>query len=375
MQSLIKFTIVFIVVFLSIKTKGQVTISASSFNLYNVTPSSVCQIIVLNLGSEGQVYIEAKVLNSANEQLMTVVTNPFTLKQGLNNILPSQISFSNIQYASSNQSNFLKVNHRLPSGIFQYCVKIIPISNLEEGDEYCIDVETNEDWMMYLVFPSDQEILETKTPLLIWMHNEPFNILAPGEFYRMLLVEVYDDQNGESAILSNPPLFIKNYVNKHQVQYPLDAPDLEGGKRYAWKVQKIAKNNIVSQTEAWEFSIAMPEDDNDLMFVTMKRKLDGSYYNVKNDRIFFGFKERYNMKNISPTILNGKNEIVKPDLNKVSRDDQEIDTEVVDNNVIKVAGYNQFELDLLPYKLKKGFYMLMVNNDKNEVYKLKFYVE
>lgn len=371
-----KISFIFLITAFCIKPSiGQVTISSSSFNMYNVTPSSMCQVIIINSGDGGQVYLEAQILNSANEKLFVVTTNPIELKKGLNNILPSQISYSNIHYSTSNQGNFLKVNHRLSSGIFQYCVRVIPLSRIEEGDEYCQDVETNEDWMMYLVFPADQEEIETKSPLLMWMHNEPFNILAPGEFYRMLLVEVMDGQQGEGAIQSNIPLFIKNYVDKHQVQYPFDAPKLEEGKKYAWKVQKIAKGNVVSQTETWEFNLAKEEKVKDLMFVALKRELDGSYYNVINDRIYFRFTEKYNLKNIKCSILNNKNEEIQPDLGKVKRLDEEIKSEKIAAEIIKNKGFNQFELDLLPYNLKKGFYILKVANDKNEDYKLKFYVE
>lgn len=373
--NLLKLTL-FVIFFSNLNTGySQTIITSSKFTAYNVTPSDMVQIMVVNNGNEITMYLEAQITNSANEKILMVTTTPFLLKKGVTNIQSNQFSLSSVNYSSSEQGSFLKINKRLPAGNFNYCVRILPTTSNEDGDEYCQDFDSNDNGILLLVFPPDGEEIETKTPQLMWMHNEPFNLLATGEYFRLVLVQLDEGQTAESGIQIKPPFYIKNNVNQHQVQYPFDAKKLEEGSRYGWKIQKMANGAVVNQTEAWEFKIHKEDVSKDMMFVALKRELDGSYYNVKNERIFFKFDEKYNQKNIACVIMNNKNEEIKPDLGKVNHADEEVDIESMSNEIIKNTGYNQFELDLMPYRLKKGFYFLKVVNNKNEDYKLKFYVE
>jgi hypothetical protein len=98
--------------------------------------------------------MEAQVRNAANEPLLTVKTNAFTLNQGINNPLPNVISFASTQYSASNQGEYLRTQNKLPSGAYTYCIRIYPVTNIESGDEYCESIDANEDAYLYLVYPS-----------------------------------------------------------------------------------------------------------------------------------------------------------------------------------------------------------------------------
>lgn len=352
---------------------AQMTITSSRVGEYNLSPSDMVQIMVLNNGNEGQFIIEAQLVNSTKEKLITVTTNPFILNKGLNNLQNN--SFANISYSNSAQASFLKVNKRLPTGKFTYCVKIIPVTQFEDGDEYCQDFDTHDNNMLYLVYPPDEEIIETKTPVLIWIHNEPFNLLSADESYRLVMVELDKNQSAESGIQMKTPIFIKNNLTQHQVQYALDAKKLEEGKTYGWKIQKISNGAVVNETEAWKFGINKEEQPKDFMFATMKKELDGTFYVVQNERVFFTFKEKYEPTSIKCKIFDEKNKEVVPNLNKAEKKEGEVNSRAVGEMEIKKSGFNQFELDLQPYQLKSGYYVLEVLNEKKERFKLKFYVD
>lgn len=354
---------------------AQISITSSRASMYNVAPSDLVQIMVFNNGAETNFYIEAQLVNSSNEKLLSVVTSPFLLKKGMNNLTSSQLNISAVNYSSSTQANFLKINKRLPTGNFKYCVRIIPVTQFEDGDEYCQEFDANDNGMLYLIYPSDEEEIETKNPLLMWMHNEPFNLLAPGESFRLLLVELEKNQSAESGIQMKSPIFMKNNLTQHQVQYALDAPKLEEGKHYGWKVQKILNGSVVNETEAWKFSLKEEVKPTDFMFATLKKELDGSFYVVQNERIFFTFKEKYEPVTIKCKIFDEKNKEVIPNLNKAESKEGEVKTRAVSELSLKKSGFNQFELDLQPYQLKSGYYILEVLNEKKERFKLKFYVE
>jgi len=350
---------------LSVLGYTQVSILNANINEYNITPNSLSQISVSNSGASGTAIIEVVLLNTANQTLLTAKSTPLEIKSGVTIFGYHNLKFSSIIYATSPQGNFVKNIHRLPSGGFNYCVKLTPIVGIEDGDELCQSISAVEDENLYLINPNDEDVIETVTPILLWMHTEPFNLLSPGEFFRMTLAEVKTGQAPAEAILINNPIFVKNHVSKHQVQYPLDAKKLAFGKTYAWMVQKISNGNILASTEIWSFSLENKPNPKEHMYIALKTKLDGSVYYVQDDMVYFRFDERYKSSAVDCKIYNEKREVITPSLSNEQENEEDV----------KAAGYNSYEMDLKPYKLKKGYYTLEALNEKKEKYYLKFYVE
>lgn len=346
--------------------QSQVSIVNTNLNEFNVTPNGLSQITIFNGGSSGNVTIEVSVFNSANNLLVELKSNPVVLKSGNNTFGAHNLSFSSVIYASSPQGNYIKNQHRLPSGSYNHCVRVIPMGNIEEGDDYCQSIDAVSDEFLYLINPADEQVIETPTPVLVWMHNEPFNLLTQGEFFRLTLVELGLDQKATDGLISNVPVFVSNQVTKHQLQYPFDAPALVNGKRYGWQVQKISNGNIIASTEAWEFSLANRPGPHSQVYVALKTALDGTHYQVRDDRVFFRFDERYQSSGVNCRIVQSDGKVIEPQLENSNEEDA---------NESKSAGYNCYELDLKPYGLKKGYYTLEVRNEKNKKYLLKLYVE
>lgn len=343
----------------------QLSILNANFNEYNITANSLSQISVNNIGASGLVKIEIVLTNSANVRLLSAVSLPVEVKQGLTVFGSHSLPFESISYGTTPQAQYVKTTHRLSSGGFNYCVRIIPLTIIETGDENCQSINVSEDYQLFLINPIDEDVIESSTPILMWMHTEPFNLLGEGEFFRMILVEVKTGQEPDEAILSNVPIFVKSYVAKHQVQYPLDADKLEKGKTYAWHVQKIANGAILSSSEVWSFSLEKLKATKH-SYVIVKKKLDGTVHKVFDKKIYFRFDERYKTSaSLVCAVYNGKRELIEPTLKN----------EHTSQVAIPSAGYNGYELDLKQYRLKKGFYTLEVSNEKKEKFLLKFYVD
>lgn len=360
-----KLLVVLLFGFISQESTAQLTIVNANVTPFNISPNGLCQLTIMNPSSQVTAVVEAQLRNAANNQLIKVVTTPVILKKGITSLRPYQYSFQSVVYSGSNQANYLKTHNKLPSGNYQYCARISVVNNSEDIDDYCQEIDATDQSFLYLVFPEDKEEIETKNPILMWMHSEPFNVLSQGEFFRMVVVELGGHQGPEAGIISNPPCYLKNYLSRHQAQYPFDAKALEPGKRYGWQVQKISNGTVVATTEAWEFTMAKEDEPIDHRYVSLKRKLDGGAYPIQNDRLFFRFDERYTGNQLRVNIYNEQMVLIQP---SVKNQDLE--------NAInaKEQGYNRYELDLLPYKLKKGYYLLVVKNEKQQQYKLKFYV-
>ncbi|MBA3680480.1 MAG: hypothetical protein H0W73_04850 [Bacteroidetes bacterium] len=346
-------------------SSAQTKIVSSSFSSYNVSAESMCGINISNNAGEISVTIESKITNVQGTELIKVTSNPITLKNGVFNSLQLGLKVANINYQNTSVAEFVRIYHQLPSGKYNYCVSI----NINDGvgDELCDDIESESSSFLTLINPIDKDTLEIYNPVLIWNHSETFNILQQGEFYRMIVTEIKKDQNAESAINVNNALFQQNFLSKHDVLYPFDAPKLQTGGRYAWQVQKVANGVITNKTEAWEF-VFKSKTDVVPMVVEITPKLNVSPYIVVDDKICFLFKEEYSStdQKLNAVILNAKGEEVK-----IKRESGKN----VANSNIKQTGSNRYEVNLFGLGLKEGNYLLKIFNEKDQAFLLKFIIQ
>lgn len=348
---------------------SQLSITHATVNSFNITPQGLVQVSVLNSTSVShQLHLEAWLSNNSNQPILKVITRDFTVKPGLNLINPSEISFVQTQYGSNQQAEFVRTQHTLPSGYFKYCARLVAKGTIETTDEYCDEIESSVNTFLYLVHPYDKDTIETKYPLLLWNHSEPFNLLAPGESFRLILVELNTGQSPEAGVTANRPLFMKNNLLTHSINYPMDAGELKEGKRYAWQVQKMANGNIINKTEAWEFTIAQPKENKPTKYALLNKKSDAGFYLVADNTLYFRFEEDYTGGKIDIKILDENHKVISTNVNNESSKGR---TNEVN---LKVSGYNRYELNIENLKLKKGYYFLEVLNEKKQKYKLKFYV-
>ncbi|MBL0048936.1 MAG: hypothetical protein IPP32_12665 [Bacteroidetes bacterium] len=343
-------------------SNAQISILSSGINSYNVTPQSIVQINVMNNDAETMVFLESKIFNSANELLLNLKTQPFLLRKGMNSLSGFKFQFSNVDYSSSKQAEYIKNTHTLPSGKYNACYTLIQLGG-EPGDEYCIDLESDISSFLTLISPMDKDTIDTPNPMLVWTHSEPFNLLAPGEYFRMLVTDLLSDQSTEAGVITNTPLFMKNYMTSHQLLYPYDAKELQPGKHYAWQVQKISNGIIIAKSEAWEFVLAKEKVKSDMKYVRLKKSLDPGYYYAENNKVFFVFDEEYTSDKIQCSIYDDRMKEIKP-TTKTDSENPKID--------LKEFGFNKFCIDLNDLKIKSGFYTLSIKNSKNETFLLRF---
>jgi len=345
---------------------AQITILNTNLNSMNVTPQSLCQVSIMNgSGAETQAVLEAKLMNNAGENILTVKTMPFSLAAGMNNGISLNYSIETNQYGINGQAEYVRNTHILPSGNFKYCVSVVALPE-GEGDDLCEDIVSDISSFLTLVYPNDMDTLETVNPVLTWSHSEPFNILSPGDHFKIVVVELNNDQSAEAGIQVNLPVYFKDFVAAHQVPYPYDAKNLQEGRRYGWQVQKISNGTIIDKTEAWEFTIRKNILTPDNKYTTLKKKADGTVYYAANEKIFFRFTEDHPGGDLRLKILNSKLEEITPEA-KNDKTEHSI--------TAKSGGANYYEIDLSSMNLKKGFYELQVFDAKNEKYILKFKVD
>lgn len=351
--------------------RAQVTVVSAALTAFNVTPASTCQVTLMNAQGETNVSLVATIHNSSGELLLEVRTLPFPVRAGVNVVQPQTLQFSSSTYAASPQGNFLQSQKQLPSGLFKHCVRVLNGGG-EVDDEYCQDIEPDNNSFLSLVSPFDRDTIDSKTPVLTWTHSEPFNLLTPGESFRLVLVKLGVGQDPEAAVIANTPHFIHNNLFRHDLQYPFNAPALKEGETYAWQVQKMSAGGqgVIAKTEAWRFTVRRPAEAKDNKYSVLKKKPDAGYYLASNNKIFFCFDEAYGGGKIACMIYDERHKPVDPGPeNEAQKEAGKPALEV------KTNGYNRYEVDLDALDLKTGYYFLEVVNGKKEKYILKFYVE
>lgn len=350
---------------------AQVSVTGSTLTPYVVTPSTICNVTLLNSQAETSVSMEVTISNSAGEVLLRVRTGSFRVGNGVTVVQPSMFTITQTTFSASTQATFIQSNKQLPSGIFKHCVHVLNASG-ETDDEFCQDLESDNNSFLNLVYPADRDTIETTTPILTWIHSEPFNLLTPGESFRIVLVKLNAGQDAEGAVASNQPLAILPNLFRHDVQYPFDAAKLVEGQTYAWQVQKMAAGgqSIIAKTESWQFTIKSNVPVAENKYAVLKKKPDGGFYTAANNKLFFRFEEDYRGDKLNCVIYDEKHQAINPaPENEGKKAENESGVEVKNN------GLNRFEIDLDALHLKTGFYYLEVKNEKNELFVLKFYVE
>ena len=350
---------------------SQVSVVSINVQPFNIVPEALLNVGIMNNGDNQQVRLITQLSNSSGAVLLSVKSEPFQLTKGLNSGLSGDRKTTSVEYASGQQSAYLKTTHNLPSGRYKLCSSVISLQLSEQLDDFCDELEADFNQYLYLVNPLDNDTVESKNPLLSWTHSEPFTILNQGEFYRMIVSEIKKGQSPEEALSVNSPVMIKNYLKEHQVQYPYDAKELKDGMSYAWQVQKMGDGVVINKTETWKFNIRPVPEIVTLKYVALKKQLDGAFYQANDGKVYFKFSEDYNGSGtLKFTLTNSKLKQMEVSIVKDAATDEK--EPGIPGVKLKKLGDNRFDLDL--NSLRSDFYTLEIKNEKKETFYLKIFL-
>lgn len=283
--------------------------------------------------------------------------------EGTHQILLSSGKVASRRYFNTPESSFLEANGRLPTGIYSVCYRLSGNALSEINETYCESIDHLFDSYLFLIFPGNNDTISSIYPSLIWQNSYP--IESAVSQFQITVVSILSGQSSDDAILSNTPVFMKSNLSSYTVQYPFDADKLEAGKAYAWQVVELNENIITNRSETWVFYIAEEAKNFDVPYVKTSRDLSSAAVKSINGRVGFTMSEKYYSEVIDCIVQNDKGEIIIDNL---------IDDNMYLTN-IKKEGENQYLLDISDYKLRKGYYLLIMRNEKNDEFKVRFYVD
>ncbi|MFH1320491.1 MAG: hypothetical protein ABII90_07555 [Bacteroidota bacterium] len=219
--------------------------------------------------------------------------------------------------------------------------------------------------MMYpptLLFPFDNDTIKAEPVIFTWVPPFP---LYPGQTitYGLRITEVLEGQKPIPAITANFLFFSTEEIEFTQFAYPGDARPLTPGLRYAWQVVAFNSRNITGYSPVWSFVVSeqLPEDKyigKPSMWISLSEEPGMQFYNIDSETLSFKYYETYNDADAS---LN------------YSICDAADNSRVLSGKTdpLSVAkGYNAYGIDISG--LNPGNYSLVVKNEKNKKYYLRF---
>ncbi len=312
-----------------------------------------------------RVYLELNLVEtSTNRPVLNAVTNSILLPVG--NQLLQYSSWTPVQYNITNPSyQGFAATEFLPVGDFIVCYRLHEL--LGDGHnnlaEECERIQVEPLSPPQLVYPANQEAIETSTPVFNWIAPAPLNLFT-GIQYELELTEMYSGQTEADAVQQNIPLLIQSGISSTSYPYTAGAPQLETGKKYAWRI--LAKNNdaIVGRSEAWWFTLKEPGKgiiySNDQPFVKLKKGDQLSYAIAENELKFEYVNETsdtvWNVKVFDISAAN-RREITLP------LDSTRLQTGV---NLVRLPA------ERMESFTDKHIYLLQLRNSREELWQLKF---
>ena len=201
------------------------------------------------------VYLKGEIKNSQGS-IVTGVSRDFDLHPGTRNFTSqnySEISPTiNFQATNPQFEESVIRSGGFPPGEYEICIQVIEKNGENELGSQCIEA-LRDCSPPSLIFPDDNSEVTLVNPTFMWTTVVGVQAVS----YSFKLVEINANQSPYEAVADNNSFFSQT-VGQVNFTYPLQAPKLELGKRYAWQVQAVDKygNPICSNNasnEVWSF--------------------------------------------------------------------------------------------------------------------------
>ena len=216
-----------------------------------------------------------------------------------------------------------------------------------------------------LVLPYDRDTVDPVSALFAWI--PPFPKYSDQNItYRLRIAEISGMQHPAQALTVNPSYYESMNLLDERLLYPSETRPLTPGKRYAWQVIAYSDDAVAGYSEEWSFVVREGnklEDPPPItpVFLHLSESPRSLTYQINEPALLFRYSEEYGNRSneLSYRLIREKdNKVVK---------NGEANPFIVNN------GYNTFSVAL--NGIEKGLYRLIVRNDKNKRYYLRFRLE
>lgn len=224
-----------------------VAISRNADALLSIVANSV-----YNSAVEGSVSIRVTEENT-DRPVMTILFNRVVLLPGSNNLSRFREQVSRNFY--DNELSRIAANTGMfAPGNYSICCLFSPDDKLLPGinNEQCFVSLVTPRTPINLIYPVDS-ICNFRPPFS-WQGRKT---AGNGVAFKVICTEVEADQSPEEALQNNFPVINEVlYRQANQIPFPMGSAALKEGKKYAWQVLEVAGENLLNNSEIYEFTVS-----------------------------------------------------------------------------------------------------------------------
>lgn len=350
----------FLCLFICRLSLSQVSMQPVPLNEWMVNPASLVRTDFINPGNPTKGRLQVDVRDKAGRTLLAVTSEIIYIQTGITHYEPSSVT--NAVYASADEAIYLRNFMILPTGEYNICYMLTSEVMAEPVQTLCNAISVTSLHSMMLVSPFDGEEIETGNPILVWSLINSSLTPTDGSHFELFVAPWEKKTSKERSVTEKPILHI-NDLKAFQVLYSSDMPALENGKKYVWQVLKIFNGAIVDKTDVWSFSLPVDQKLTS-SYVELSREDNLAVYNAIDEIVLFRFDESYRSSGKpNVEISDAKGNVLKPDIKNTNQRNEALNAES--------TGFNQFKLDLKPYKLKRGIYQLSVRDEAGVQFRIR----
>ena len=258
---------------------------------------------IMNAAEKRMVRLAVTVKEDKGGQVLSIVTQPFTIVPGNNPVPASAVRSAKVQMGNSAVAGFVRRNSYLPQGNYEYSFSVISAVSVEEVIvEQFFEQEVLPPAPLDLIEPYNEDKICEKRPLLSWQPSMP---TVAGTMYELLMVEMKDRQSPVEALNYNLPIVKQKGIMTPMLLYPPSARDLVEGKRYAWQVTAYKDQTVINRSEVWEFKLDCKEEETPVADDNGYRDIDdlfkGNFY-IAHGAVKFALVNAYQEQTLQYTI-------------------------------------------------------------------------
>jgi len=217
--------------------------------------SQLWNVSVSNTGTstvEATIHMEMKDMETGVVAL-SAQTSAFQVRPGVQKVHLSSLE-PVIYNAGPGTSGGRSSNATLPVGKYQVCYQLIWKygENQTAASDDCDAIEVEPLSPPLLTMPENDSVVSSLRPQFMWVPPAPLSMFGSLS-YDVLISPVYEGQSITDALQQNLPVQQGEGLRQPLLNFPLQGPQLEQGKRYAWQVIARDGGRYAVKSEVWSF--------------------------------------------------------------------------------------------------------------------------
>ncbi|MBS1495170.1 MAG: hypothetical protein JST55_16810 [Bacteroidetes bacterium] len=226
------------------------------------------------------IYLKGLITEAVKGTVITATTKSFVVAPGINSLTAAQLGSIDVAYNDGKIKDIIKNTGGLPSGKYQVCVSAYEDATNTFLASDCLDRTIENITPPTLIAPMHQSLVDNKIPVFSWVPSTTNNFRNFS--YALKIVEIIPGQSAYDAFASNPLFYDKSSIPVNIYQYPVSARDFNNKTSYAWKVEVVENNIVISSSDIYKFTYS---DKSDTSYKKMTGRIKGSN-EFKNSRFF-----------------------------------------------------------------------------------------